>query len=188
MDDLNALFDSVDGLQEDLVEYGTIAAAAVGANVLWNYGVAWVVGKYGASIPAWARKYGIPAAAVLAGIFGGRYVARWSRKAGMGVTIGLVASGLTGFARLFAPTLPYTVQGLGASPDEMLLGLSEQDLFQKYLAGAPSTVEDVAGLGTTPIAVEESAYGGYGGLGTAPTTVEQVSGLADYDPAPTFTN
>jgi len=177
MDDLNALFDSVDGLKEDLIEYGTIAAAAVGANVAWNYASAWALGKFGGSLPAWAKRYGVPAAAILAGIFGGRTVARWNRKAGMGVTIGLVAAGLTGYAKMFLPSLPYAVSGLGAQED-LLLGFGEgQDLFQKYLSGAPTTVENVNGLGTTPVAIEESVSG----FGTAPSTVEEVSGLGDYD-------
>jgi hypothetical protein len=180
MDDLNALFDSVDGLKEDLIEYGTIAAAAVGANVAWNYASAWAMTKFGGTLPAWAKQYGVPAAAILAGIFGGRFVARYNRKAGMGVTIGLVAAGLTGYAKMFLPNLNYAVSGLGAGNEDLLLGFGETSLFQKYLNGAPSTVENVNGLGTTPIAIEESVSG-FAGFGTAPSTVEEVSGLGDYD-------
>lgn len=190
MDDLNALFDSVDGLKEDLMEYGTIAVAAIGANVAWNYALTFAMSKFGANLPGWARQYGVPAATVLAGIFGGRYVARFNRKVGMGVTIGLVASGLSSLAKQFVPGLPASASlyGLGASEDEMLLGVGNSDLFNRYLNGAPSTVEQVAGLGSTPVAIEESVAG----FGFAPATVEAVNGLEGFgaygDAASTFTN
>lgn len=176
MDDLNALFDGVDGLKEDLMEYGTIAAAAIAANVAWNYVAAMALSRFGQNLPDWARRYGVPAATVLAGIFGGRFVARYNRKAGMGVTIGLVASGLSALAKQFVPGLPASAGlfGLGES-DDLLLGVGDSDLFNRYLNGAPSTVEQVSGLGSTPVAIEES-MAGFG----AASTVEDVAGLGGF--------
>jgi hypothetical protein len=144
MSDLNALFDSVDGLKEDLIEYGTIAAGAIGANVVWNIAVA----RFGSTLPAGpVRQYGIPAAAILLGIFGGRMVARYNRKIGLGATIGLVAAGLTQLTKQFIPSLP--VAGLSASED--------------YYG--------VAGYLNGPMTVEEDGVNGFGG----PVTIEQDS-------------
>jgi hypothetical protein len=147
LNDLNALFDSVDGLKEDLVEYGTIAAGAIGANVVWNIAVA----KYGSIVPQSMRQYGLPALAVLAGIFGGRQVARYNRKLGLGFTIGLVAAGLTQFTKMFVPNLPVA----GLASDDWSMPLLDSPVYAEELnaltieqnvAGAPSTIEQVAGF------------------------------------------
>lgn len=195
VNDLEALFDSVDGLKEDLMEYGTIAAAAVGANVAFNMGVNFLFTKW-TNPPDWARKYGIPAVAVLTGLVGGKFVGKYSRKAGMGVAIGLVAGGISMLAKQFAPNLPvagladddeeYDIEGLGASRDELLLGLGAQpDLFQKYLGSAPTSVEEqVNGFGA-PVSVEEQMNG----FGAPVSVEEQVSafdGLGGFEGAATF--
>jgi hypothetical protein len=144
MDDISALFDSVDGLKEDLVEYGTIAAGAIGANVLWNIAVA----KFGGVLPAGAaRRFGLPAAAILAGIFGGRLVGRKNRKLGLGMTIGLVAAGMTQFAKMFVPNLP-------------VAGLSDGEIEEEFVAGllnsAPATVEEL-----NAVSIEQDGVAGY---------------------------
>lgn len=139
MNDIAALFDSVDGLKEDLMEYGTIAAGAIGANVLWNIAVA----KFGSNITnPTLRRYGLPAAAVLAGIFGGRVIGRYNRKIGLGATIGLVAAGLTSFAKMAVPGLP--VAGV-EDGGEYVAG---------YLNAAPATVEEL-----NAVSIEESVSG-----------------------------
>ena len=157
MDDLNALFDSVDGLKQDLIEYGTVAAGAIGANVLWNIAVAKFVP---ASLNPTLRKYGLPAAAILGGIALGRQVSRsrlpQAHRLGLGVTIGLCISGFQQFAKMIAPSLP--VAGLAAAP---LYGIAG------YLNGAPVTTEEVNGIGA--VAVEDVA-------GVA--TVEEVAGFS----------
>lgn len=146
MNDLNSLFDSVDGLKEDLIEYGTIAAGAIGANVAWNI----ITAKFvPANLDPTLRKWGVPAAAILLGIFGGRMVARYNRKVGLGATIGLVAAGLTQITKQFIPNLP--VAGLSATED--YYGVAG------YLGG-PVTIEEqgVNGFGG-PVTVEESLNG-----------------------------
>lgn len=162
MDDLNALFDSVDGLKQDLIEYGTVAAGAIGANVLWNVAVAKFVP---ATLNPTIRKYGLPVAAAVAGITLGRYVSKsrvpQAHRLGLGVTIGLVTAGLTSLVKQFAPQLPI------AGTDDPLYGLGAG--YAGYLNGAPTTVEDMNGLGA--VVVEEAVAG-------APMQVEDVAGFA----------
>lgn len=148
MNDLNALFDSVDGLKEDLIEYGTIAAGAIGANVVWNLLAAKFVP---ANLDPTLRKYGVPAAAILLGIFGGRMVARYNRKIGLGATIGLVAAGLTQLTKTFMPGLP-GMNGLAGEED--YYGVAG------YLGG-PVTIEEngVSGFSGAPYTVEDSLNG-----------------------------
>lgn len=148
MDDISALFDSVDGLKEDLTEYGTIAVGVIASNMVWNMAVA----RFGAGLSPTLKQYGVPAAAILAGIFGGRVVGRYNRKIGLGMTIGLVTAGVTQFARMFVPGLP--VSGLGAN-----------EFDQPLLAAAPVTAEELSA-----VVVEEQMAG-------APTFAEDVSGF-----------
>ena len=138
LNDLNALFSSVDGLKEDLMEYGTIAAGAIGANVVWNIASAKFIP---ANLDPTIRKWGVPAAAILLGIFGGRMVARYNRKLGLGATIGLVAAGLTQITKQFIPNLPVA----GLSGDEDYYGVAG--------LGAPVSIEE--GMSGAPVAVEE---------------------------------
>lgn len=146
MNDLNALFDSVDGLKEDLIEYGTIAAGAIGANVAWNILSAKFIP---ANLDPTLRKYGVPAAAILLGIFGGRMVARYNRKIGLGATIGLVAAGLTQLTKTFIPNLP--VAGLAG----------ENDYY------------GVAGYLGGPVTIEDSGMNGFQGA----VSVEDLNGF-----------
>lgn len=141
MNDLNALFDSVDGLKADLIEYGTIAAGAIGANVLWNVVVPKITP---ANLNPTLKQYGLPAAAVLGGIFLGRIVSKKNRKLGLGVTIGLVSAGLTQFAKMVVPSLPYAVAGYGYGGG-----------YAGYLNGAPVTAEEVHGFAGAPVTTEE---------------------------------
>ena len=148
MNDLNALFDSVDGLKEDLIEYGTIAAGAIGANVAWNILTARFIP---ANLDPTLRRWGVPVAAILLGIFGGRMVARYNRKIGLGATIGLVAAGLTQLTKQFVPNLP--VAGLGGSTEDYY-GVAG------YLGG-PVTVEESGVSGFGSLTVEESNLNGF---------------------------
>lgn len=152
MNDLNALFDSVDGLKEDIIEYGTIGLGAYGATVAWDIAVAKLVPT---TLDPTLRKWGIPAAAVLVGIFGGRMVARYNRKIGLGMTVGLVALGLSRITRNLIPGLPVgAMGGLGASED--YYGVAG------YLGG-PVTIEEANGMGgfSGPVTVEESNLNGF---------------------------
>lgn len=148
MDDLNALFDSVEGLSEDLKEYGTMAAAAIGANMVWNMAVARLVPAN--MLSPQVRRYVLPAAAILAGIYGGRKLSRsMNRRVGLGVTVGLVTAGVSSLVRQFFPSLPLPgVAGL-------------EDYGYAGLFGAPVTYEDY-GVSGGPITVEEAGVGAYG--------------------------
>lgn len=160
MDDLNALFDSVDGLKDDLVEYGTVAAGAIAANMAWNYAVAKFVP---ATLDPTLRTYGLPVAAIIGGIALGRVVARTripqAHRLGLGVTFGLVTAGITSLAKTLAPSLP--IAGLGGPAP--LYGFPG-------LGRAPMSVEQQNGLGT--VAVEEQSLHG------SPYSIEEVSGFA----------
>jgi hypothetical protein len=158
MDDLNALFDSVDGLKEDLIEYGTIAAGAVGANIAWNYLTARFVPP---TLSPVLQRYGIPALAIVGGIFAGRAVARRDRRIGLGVTIGLVSAGLSAVVRELIPAMSQpSVSGFGAQPYGMMGAAaparSSGPMMVEDFHGAPTTIEfsgapviaeDFAGLG-----------------------------------------
>lgn len=155
MNDLDALFGSVDGLKEDLVEYGTIAGAAVMANVGWNYAVAQFVPS---DLNPTLRKYGLPAVAIVGGISLGRVVARTNRKVGLGVTIGLVSAGISSLVRAFAPGLPmagFRGYGLSRAPviaEDVEATLRGPPVSQENLSGAVTSIEDlqhVDGLAAT---------------------------------------
>lgn len=164
MSDLNALFDGVDGLKADLMEYGTVALAAVGTKVAWDYALRFVDSKVGGSIPPVAKKYGYPLLALVAASLGQKYVRKHlGGRVADGYIAGLAIVGVSGLIKAFVPSAP--VAGLAGPDEEVLLGLGE-DPYAKYLSTG------VAGLGAT--AVEESVAG----LGAAVATVEeQVAGL-----------
>jgi hypothetical protein len=176
MDELSDLFASVDAAQiaDDVMEYGVIAASAIASGVAFNMGVGYLLSKW-TTAPAWVSQYVVPASAIVLGAVGGSYVAaKYNRRVGTGMAVGLATVGLTQLAKQFFPSLP--LQGLGYGPeDEALLGLGNgQQAFQRYLAasgqqlsGATVTVEDVSG------------GNGFSGFGNATMTVEQVSGLGN---------
>lgn len=151
MDDLNALFDSVEGMSEDLKEYGTIGAAIVGSMFVWNFAVDKLVPAN--LLSAQTRRYVIPVASILTGLYAGRKLSRMvNRRVGLGVTVGLVTSGLLALVRQFFPSIPLpSFAGLEGG-----------------LYGAPVTYEEYgAGVSGGPITVEETGPGvselGYGG-------------------------
>jgi hypothetical protein len=153
MNDLDALFGSVDGLKEDIMEYGTIAGAAVMANVGWNMALAKFVPS---DLNPSLRQYGLPAVAIVGGIALGRAVARTNRRVGLGVTIGLVSAGISSLVRSFVPGVP--MAGLGS--------------YRRGFGRAPMMTEDVSGIGA-PVSIED--------LSGAPATIEdmsQVDGLS----------
>jgi hypothetical protein len=161
MSDLNALFDGVDGLKADLMEYGTVALAAVGTKVAWDYALRFVDAKIGSSLPAAAKKYGYPLAALVAASVGQKYVRRHlGGKVADGFIAGLSIVGVSGLIKAFVPSAP--VAGLAGPDDEVLFGLG-QDPYARYLdtgvngLGATSVEESVAGFGAT--SVEESVAG-----------------------------
>lgn len=153
--DLNDLFESVDGLTEDLMEYGIIAGSAVAAHMAFNAAVAFGLSKW-TTAPAWVASYAVPAAALVSGAvvggFGSKYI---GRKAATGVAVGLMTAGITRLVRAFAPVEMSAF--LGASAEEVMMnGLGGDGAFNRYLGTAPTTVENI---------------------GRAPTSVENVSGL-----------
>jgi hypothetical protein len=112
--DLDALFDSVDGLKEDLVEYGLVAAAAIGSNMAWN----WATRKFvPVTAPAWVDQYAIPAVAMVGGIYLGRTVGQYNRQAGQGVAFGLVTAGLAKLVKQIVPDAQ--IPGLAGTSDSL---------------------------------------------------------------------
>jgi len=156
MDDLEALFESVDGFKEDLIDFGVAGLGAVGANIAWDYVEANLVSRLpvvGTSL------YGRAAVAVVAGVAAGAALARYNRNVATGVAVGLAARGLGTILRALMPT--------GLPPKESTEGLA---------AGGLPPGESTAGLAAGIPMVEE-----VNGFGAATTTVEMpdaVHGLA----------
>lgn len=163
--DLGKLFDGVDNLKDDLMEYGTLALAAVGTKIAWDYAIKFVDAKVGASLPAVVRKYGYPLAALVAASVGRKYVKRYSsQKVADGFVAGLAIVGVSGLIKAVWPAAP--IAGLAGSDDDVLLGLSGGDPYARYLD---------SGVGSIATGVE--AVNGIS------TSVEEVNGLADgYQP------
>lgn len=137
--DMDTLFESVDGLKEDLVDFSIAGVSAVGANI----GYGWLESKVLASMPPWVR--GIASIAV--GVLGGGFLAKWNRNVATGVAVGLAARGVNTLASAYLPagTLP-ALQGLGNTDYRLLSpGVSE----------APVVVEQVNGLSAATTTVEQ---------------------------------
>lgn len=174
--DLSDLFGAVDGFVDDAIEFGVLSGTAVATGVAFTMGANFVINKFLPTAPAWVRTYAVPGAAVALGVVGGGYVANaFNRRVGMGIGIGLMTAGINMAIRNFFPTLPLAgVDGLGYAQDEALLGLGE-NLYDRYLSGAPTTIEPASGLSYATTVEEASpgvgnfqveAVNGYPGLGS----------------------
>jgi hypothetical protein len=156
--DLEALFDGVDGIKEDALEFGIMGASAVGAHVA--YGMFATKIPFVNKLPAVAQ----PLVPIALGLAAGRYLGKMDRRVATGVAVGLVAVGVRQLVRAYAPA---SVKGALAGADEeiMLQGPGdaflpdgeEQDLLNGYLSGAPITMEQVNGFDA--VSVEESQLG-----------------------------
>lgn len=149
MSDLNELFDGVDGLRADLMDYGTVALAAVGTKVAWDYALRFVDSKIGTAIPTGAKKYGYPLLALITASMGQKYVRRsLGGKAADGFIAGLSIVGVSGLIKAFVPNAP--VAGLAGPDEEVLLGLGEGDPYTRYLSTGTNDLGAVAVEEVTP--------------------------------------
>ena len=161
MDDLEALFSSVDGFKEDLMDFGVAGAGAIAANLAWGY----LEGKAGENIEFVAKHPVVGSlGAIVAGVAGGAALAKYNKNLATGLAVGLVARGINGLLKKYAvdsktgeqllPNVFGEVRGLGMTASERRL------LF----SGAPTRVEEVAGLhGATSTVEEVNGLNGYGG-------------------------
>lgn len=174
--ELEGLYDSLAGIQEDAMEFGVIGATALVSAGIAKYVVNFVKPK----LPAGAvADYAAPLIPVAVGIFLGGYLRRFNNNVAIGTAVGMVSYGL---AKLIEPMLgtnkslsPFN--GLGEYYDyAQMNGMGYYPMAEgNYLNAAPVSVEDMAGLGSeAPVSVEEVS-----GLGSeAPVSVEEVSGIA----------
>jgi hypothetical protein len=176
-DEFGDLWGAVDlgGLQADFLEFGTIAVSGLGAATAYNFGVNWAMNKFWPTAPPWARQYGVPAGAILLGLLGGPLAGRYlGRSVGVGVTTGLMMSGARQLLQPFMPS-GITLGGLGATEDEVLLGLgnvSNTNYYNQYLTPGVNDFQveevrqQVAGLGGAEVGVAglPTGWGSYSGF------------------------
>lgn len=180
MDDLEALFDSVDGLKTDLIDFGIAGGAAVLANVAYGFVESKVLKvSFLASLDAPGAD-GKPsmvgglvrgAAALTVGVIGGSQLTRFNRNVATGVAVGLALRGVLKILRTLLPADTQTSIGLNTA----FSGLSDGEyrLLGPGISGAPVMVEEVHGLHGATTTVEEVS-----GLSGATTTIERLNGLA----------
>ena len=148
MDDLEALFDSVDGFKEDLLDFGVAGLGALGANMAWDMVEAQMLSRLHPALRA--------GAAIVAGVAGGAFLSQYSKNIATGVAVGLAARGLGQLAKTYLPTVT-AVAGLGMT-------VEERALLMPGVASATTQIEEVAGLSAAPATVEEvSALNGMDG-------------------------
>lgn len=162
MDDLEALFSSVDGFKEDLMDFGVAGAGAVAANLAWGY----LEGKAGENIDFVRNNPAVGSvAAIVAGVAGGAAMAKYNKNLATGIAVGLVARGINGLLKKYAvdaagvPLLPPVFGEVGRSG----LGMTESER-RLLFSGAPTRIEEVSGLhGATSTVEEVNGLNGYGG-------------------------
>lgn len=168
MGSLANLFNASD-LKDDLMAYGTMGVGAIGASVAWNMlsdklfgseaehvvasaaaaqGEAVAGVGLGGVLPASLAQYLKPAAAILFGIYGGNFISRYNRNLGVGVAVGLVATGTAQLVKQLVPSVP-----TGAFAG---LGRTDSAAFAHYLNAAPMEVEEVSGA---PMTIEQGVAG-----------------------------
>lgn len=148
MDDIAALFESVDGIKEDLMDFSVAGISAVGANLAYGYVEKMLVKADGTPMaPPWV----MGPVAILAGVLGGSALAKVNRNVATGVAVGLAARGVTTLAKAYAPSLP--LAGLSDSEYRLLgPGMAEAPVMVEQVAGlngSTQTIENVAGLAST---------------------------------------
>ena len=173
--ELEGLYDSLAGIQEDAMEFGVI-----GATALVSAGIAkFVVGYVKPMLPQGAvADYGAPLIPIAVGIFLGGYLRRFNNNVAVGTAVGMVSYGL---AKLVEPLLGANASlspfnGLGEYDYASMSGFGYYPMSEgNYLNAAPVSAEDVSGFGSeAPVSVEDVS--GFGS--EAPVSVEEVSGLA----------
>lgn len=145
MADLAALFEGIDGVKEDFLEFGVAAVAGIAARVAFGRAAAMLP----PSVPAPAVHLG----AIAAGIAGAHLIGKanvpYARQAATGVAIGLVTRGIEGLLATYAPSIPL-------AGDDMF---SPAANFNRYLQGAPTNYEEVSGFGAAPVSYEQQDTG-----------------------------
>lgn len=181
-----AFFGGIDGLKEDAMEFGAVAASALVGHAAVGYAFKFISGQtWGAKIPAWAMNGG----AILGGVLLGKAASHFGyRRAGLGLAAGAMVAGLAGFVKQYAPSIPLAgvALGEGYSTRALLMGLgdgSADALYQRYLSGAPTQVTETGGpfhpslngMGAAPVVVQQTNQMNPA-LNGAPVVVEQTGG------------
>lgn len=172
MDDLEALFDSVDGFKEDLIDFGIAGAAAVGANMVAGYLDKNFLTKHtdaagkdaGFDVPTWAKGAGF----LVLGVAGGAFLAKYNRNAATGVAVGLAFRGINTLLRLKNATTHETYLPKALTDNLPNLDLAGLSNVEYRMLGPGLSAPSAGG----PVMVEEVS-----GFNGATQTVEQVSGL-----------
>lgn len=168
MSGIGDLFGGIDGLKEDAMEFGVLAASAVVGHAAAGYAFKFIGSKY-PTVPGWALNGG----AILAGFAAGKLGDHFGyRKLGLGAAIGLMTAGLSGFVKQYLPQVPLAGTGLGYgySTRPLLMGLgdgSSDALYQRFLNGAPTQVQETGGMNPA-----------LNGFGAAPTVVQETGPMA----------
>lgn len=152
LDDLDALFDSMDDFKEDLFDFTIAGVGGLGASIAWGYIDANIVSK----IPVVGTSvYGRAIAQILAGVAGGALLSKMNKNLATGVAVVLAYSGIKTLAQQVMPNLPISgVDDLGLTWYEQKLLKESQ---RRGMAGAPTMVEEVSGLNAATATVEQVA-------------------------------
>lgn len=160
MDDLEALFDSVDGFKDDMIDFGLAGLGGIGANFAWGYVDDFLAKSSlplvgGADTTAFVVR---GALALAGGVVLGGMVSRYNKTVATGVAVGLAIRGLTSALKALKPDLP--IGAFGLTPDEQRM------LMPGTFAAAPTMVEEVAGFGAAPTTIDSpSAVPNQGAFG-----------------------
>lgn len=143
--DLDALFGGEQGdLKEDLFTYGVMGGSAIAANMLMTKLAGFLPTKADGVTPV-IPPIALHAGVAVLGIVAGNYVSnKFNKNVGQGVAVGLMIAGLGGLLK----EVGMPIAGLGDS------AASGANLFDRFLNGAPATVEQVNGLSAAPASVE----------------------------------
>lgn len=177
---IGGFFGGIDGVKEDLMEFGVLGASALVGHAAAGYAFKFVSTKY-PTTPGWALNLG----AIALGLGAGKVVSKFDKRAGMGLAIGLVTAGLAGFVRQYAPSVPLAGTGIGDAyaTRNLLMGLgdgSADQLYQRFLQGAPTQIVGTGGpfspaLNAAPVVVAETNQF-QPALNGAPVVVETLNG------------
>jgi hypothetical protein len=179
MSELEGLYDSLAGIQEDAMEFGIIGATALVSAGIAKFVVKTVSGLGPFKGAPWAP-YAAGAIPVVVGILLGGQLRRYNNNVAIGTAVGMISYGLGHMLKGVAAVADYnpnvSLAGVGEYDYAAMNGVGYYPMSEgNYLNAAPVSVEDMAGLGSeAPVSVEM-----VDGLGSeAPVSVEEVSGLA----------